>query len=124
MSWDMSCPNVSDATTRGIMYYQPPRLPEIRNTEITNVRAETALLLVNYATECVPAATSMGWMWAKRTFAGASIVASCDIVQKSSPEISIPVTPSVPGVYVKFKQNRRPSKTRLLAGMEASNIRK
>ena len=34
-------------------------LSEIRNMEIMNVKTESALHLVNYATECVPVATYM-----------------------------------------------------------------
>ena len=59
MSWDVSYPNVSDATPCEIMSHEAPRRSEIRNTEITNVRTESALLLVNCATEYVPAATYM-----------------------------------------------------------------
>ena len=59
MSWDVSCSNVSPATPREIMSHEALRRSEIRNTEITNVRIESALLLVNYATECVPVATYM-----------------------------------------------------------------
>ena len=42
------------------MSYKAPDRSEIRNTEITNVRIQNALLLVSYATEGVPAATYMG----------------------------------------------------------------
>ena len=60
MSWDVSYPDVSRATTREIMSYEASRRSEEMNTKITNVRIENAPLLVNYATECVPAVTSMG----------------------------------------------------------------
>jgi hypothetical protein len=60
MSWDMPYANVSYATYREILSYEASRRSGIRNTEITNVRIECALLLVNCATECVPAVTSMG----------------------------------------------------------------
>jgi hypothetical protein len=60
MSWDVSYANVSCATPREMMSYEASRPSEIRNTLITNARIESALLLVNYATECVPAATFMG----------------------------------------------------------------
>ncbi|KAH9171589.1 hypothetical protein EDB89DRAFT_1906868 [Lactarius sanguifluus] len=50
MSWDVSCPTA-------------------RNTKTTNVRTESALLLVNYATECAPAVTYMDWILTKTTFA-------------------------------------------------------
>ena len=42
------------------MSYKTPHRSEIRNTGITNVRPQSALLLVSYATEGVPAATYMG----------------------------------------------------------------
>ena len=60
MFWDVSYANVSIATRREILSYKAPRRSEIRNTKITNVRIENALLLVNCATECVPVATYMG----------------------------------------------------------------
>jgi hypothetical protein len=59
MSWDVPHPYVSCATPREIMSYEAYHLSEIRNTKITNVRTESALLFVNYATECVPVATYM-----------------------------------------------------------------
>ena len=60
MSWDVSYPDVSRATSRGILSYEASRRSEETNTQITNVRIENAPLLVNYATECVPAVTYMG----------------------------------------------------------------
>jgi hypothetical protein len=60
MPWDVSFANVSYATYREILSYETSRRSGIRNTEITNVRIEHALLLVNCANECVPAVTSTG----------------------------------------------------------------
>jgi hypothetical protein len=74
MSWDVSYPDVSCAIPRDIIPYEVSRLLEIRNTKITNVKTESALLLVNYATECALVATYMGWIVAKITFAGASVI--------------------------------------------------
>ena len=45
-----------NATPCGILSYEAFD-PEIRNTKTTNVRTESVLLLVNYATECVPVVT-------------------------------------------------------------------
>jgi hypothetical protein len=59
MSWDVPHPNVGFAIPRKIMSRITFDPPEIRNTEITNVRTENARLLVNCVTECVPAATCM-----------------------------------------------------------------
>jgi hypothetical protein len=58
MSWDVSFANVSYATYREISSYEASRRSGIKNTEITNVRIEHALLLVNCANECVLAVTS------------------------------------------------------------------
>ena len=60
MSWDVSYLDVSCGTPRKIRSYESPHHSAIRNTKTTNVRKESALLLVNYAIECVPAATYMG----------------------------------------------------------------
>jgi hypothetical protein len=60
MPWDVSYTNVSYATHCEILSYEASRRSEIRNTEITTVRIENALLLVNCASECVPAVTYMG----------------------------------------------------------------
>jgi hypothetical protein len=59
MSWDVPHPNVGFAIPRKIMSHLAFDPPEIRNTKITNVRTESAWLLVNCVTECVPVATYM-----------------------------------------------------------------
>jgi hypothetical protein len=59
MSWDVPYFDVSYVTCREISLTQL-RVTEIRSTTITNVRRESALLLANYATECVSAATYTG----------------------------------------------------------------
>ena len=99
-------------------------LSEIRNTQIMNVKTEIAQHLVNYATECVPVATYMAYLLAKITFAGKSIVVSCDILQTCSLENHILVFQCALRVYAKFKPNLRPSKLRLRASTEASSILK
>src|SRR5258708_19020879 len=73
MSWDVSYPDVSRATTREIMSYEASRRSEEMNTKITNVRIENAPLLVNYATECVPAVTFLGLILNQINLPGASI---------------------------------------------------
>ncbi len=88
------------------------------------VKTESVLLLVNYATGCVPVATYTAWILVKITFAGELTIVSSDILQKRSLEISTLVIPCARRVYAKFKQNLRPSKRRLLAGMAPSSIRK
>ena len=88
------------------------------------MRSESALPLVNYATECVLAATYMGWHLIKIISAGASIIVSSDMLQTTSLENSILVVPRAPQVSARFKRNPRPSKLRLLADMEASSIRR
>ena len=60
MSWDVSYIDVSYTAPREIRAYESPRRSEIRNTKTTNVKRGSALLLVNYAIECVPAATCTG----------------------------------------------------------------
>jgi hypothetical protein len=59
MSWDVPYFYVS-YVTRSEISPTNPRHTEIRNTKTTNARRESALLLVNYATECVLVATCMG----------------------------------------------------------------
>jgi hypothetical protein len=62
------------------MSYRALHRSEITNTEITSVGTGSALFLASYVAESVQATTFMGWMMAKITFAGAFIVASCDIL--------------------------------------------
>jgi glutathione peroxidase-family protein len=59
MSWDVPYFDVSHVTCHEISLTKL-RVTEIRSTKTTNVRRESALLLVNYATECVLVATYTG----------------------------------------------------------------
>jgi len=124
VSWDMSRPNVSHhASPRELTSYVLGR-SEMRTTQIMNVRTGIALLLVNYVTGCVPAATYTACILDKIIFAGASFSVSFDMPLKMCLENCTLVEPHARQVYVKSKQDPRQSKLHLLASMEASNIRK